>query len=99
MTDLLVGLSASTVPVIVITGPGGIGKTTLGVAVAHRSAAHFEGGQLYADLRGSTSAPTDSAEVLAEFLRALAWSACPSPGPSGSRCTEASSPAAGCSSC
>jgi DNA-binding SARP family transcriptional activator/tetratricopeptide (TPR) repeat protein len=69
--DLLARASASSVPVVVISGPGGIGKTALAVAAAHQSAVHFPDGQLYADLRGSTSVPADSAEVLAEFLRAL----------------------------
>jgi tetratricopeptide (TPR) repeat protein/DNA-binding SARP family transcriptional activator len=70
-SELLRGSPGRVVPVVVISGPGGIGKTALAVAVAHDSAARFPDGQLYADLRGSASSPADPAEILAQFLRAL----------------------------
>lgn len=54
-----------------LVGPGGIGKTTLATAVAHRVAGHFADGQLYADLRGSHTDAADPHDVLAGFLRAL----------------------------
>jgi DNA-binding SARP family transcriptional activator len=59
------------VPVVVITGQGGVGKTSLAVHSSHALAAQFEGGQLFADLRGASSRPTDPAQVLERFLRAL----------------------------
>ncbi|HET8681509.1 MAG TPA: BTAD domain-containing putative transcriptional regulator, partial [Micromonosporaceae bacterium] len=58
-------------PVVVVTGAGGIGKTVLAVRVAHQVRAHYPDGQLYVELRGTTAQPADSAEVLAQLLRAF----------------------------
>ncbi|MBW1599716.1 NB-ARC domain-containing protein, partial [Streptomyces sp. JJ38] len=58
-------------PVLVLTGPGGVGKTALALHTAHALADRYPGGQLYADLRGSQPAPADPLEVAARFLRAL----------------------------
>lgn len=57
-------------PVAVVMGGAGVGKTALAVHLAHRVAAGFPGGQLYADLHGASrySAPE---QVLERFLRAL----------------------------
>ncbi|MBB5935841.1 AfsR/SARP family transcriptional regulator [Streptomyces zagrosensis] len=59
-------------PICLVTGPAGVGKTTLVVHWAHRNRAGFPGGLLYADLRGfsDTGEPTHL-EVLREFLLAL----------------------------
>ncbi|MEY9860072.1 transcriptional regulator with XRE-family HTH domain [Catenulispora sp. GAS73] len=59
-------------PVAVVTGGGGLGKTTLAVHAAHQAAAWFPDGQLYVDLRGADPAPREASDVLASFLRALA---------------------------
>ncbi|GLZ15041.1 SARP family transcriptional regulator [Actinomadura sp. NBRC 104425] len=69
LTDLLTAREYS--PVTVITGLGGVGKTTLALHVAHRLAARFPDGQLYARLRRPDGAPVDPAEVLGGFLRAF----------------------------
>ena len=58
-------------PVLVVSGAGGIGKTALALRAAHQQAADYPDGQLWAELRGTTSSPAEPAEVLAQFLRAL----------------------------
>ncbi|MFE1899623.1 BTAD domain-containing putative transcriptional regulator [Streptomyces yangpuensis] len=58
--------------VAVISGMPGVGKSALAVHMSHTVRPFFEGGQLYADLRGSTGIGTDPSEVLHGFLRALA---------------------------
>ncbi|UQI46530.1 AfsR/SARP family transcriptional regulator [Streptomyces sp. HU2014] len=57
--------------VAVITGMGGVGKTTLALRTAHTVAAGYPDGQLYANLRGPDGAPSDPAAVLTGFLAAL----------------------------
>jgi DNA-binding SARP family transcriptional activator/tetratricopeptide (TPR) repeat protein len=58
-------------PVVVISGPGGIGKTALAVRAAHEITDHYPDGQLYAELRGTNADPADTGELLAQFLRAF----------------------------
>jgi hypothetical protein len=62
-----------TVPILVIIGTAGAGKTTLAVNWAHQVAARFPDGQLYADLRGfdPSGDPLSSAEAIRGFLHAL----------------------------
>jgi DNA-binding SARP family transcriptional activator len=54
-----------------ITGIGGVGKTTLAVHTGHALAHHYEDGQLYANLLGTSPTPMPSTDVLARFLRRL----------------------------
>lgn len=57
---------------MVLHGPGGVGKTTLAVRWAHRVADRFPDGQLYLDLGGfGTEEPLDAAAALDSVLRAL----------------------------
>ena len=58
-------------PVVVISGPGGIGKTALALRAAHESSDRYPDGQLYMELRGTTGGAVDTGEVLAQFLRAF----------------------------
>lgn len=59
--------------IVVLYGPGGMGKSALAVRVAHELADQFPDGQLYVDLCGSTPGmrPLPASEVLGRFLRRL----------------------------
>jgi DNA-binding SARP family transcriptional activator len=59
------------VPVVVIVGKGGVGKTSLAVHASHGVAHYFPDGQLFADLHGGASYPVGPMQVLERFLRAL----------------------------
>jgi DNA-binding SARP family transcriptional activator len=59
------------VPVALVAGAGGLGKTALAVHAAHRMRSAYPDGQLYVDLLGSSLQPLASADVLARFLRDL----------------------------
>ncbi|MFJ6566036.1 ATP-binding protein [Streptomyces sp. NPDC091292] len=63
---------AGRVPVLVIAGTAGVGKTSLAVHWAHRAKEHFPDGQLYVNLRGyDPGAPLTAALALERFLVAL----------------------------
>lgn len=57
-------------PVTVLYGQGGVGKTTLAVHVAHRLAESYPDGQLYARLRDGDQSVAP-ADILERFLRSL----------------------------
>ncbi|WP_242904799.1 ATP-binding protein [Actinomadura terrae] len=70
LADLGAGTSAH--EAIVVSGPAGIGKTTVVLHWARSIVAHFPDGQLYADLQGHSAAgPVRPAEVLGRFIHAL----------------------------
>jgi tetratricopeptide (TPR) repeat protein/transcriptional regulator with XRE-family HTH domain len=55
-------------PIAVLTGAGGMGKTTLAVHVAHLLAESFPDGQFFIDLHGMELAPLDPARALYQCL-------------------------------
>jgi DNA-binding SARP family transcriptional activator/Tfp pilus assembly protein PilF len=70
---LLPGDAPATVPVALVTGMAGVGKTTLAVRFARQIASRFPDGQLYVNLRGfdPASGPVDPGDALRGFLEAL----------------------------
>jgi DNA-binding SARP family transcriptional activator len=62
---------SAAMPIAVIAGSAGVGKTALAVRWAHSVRDRFPDGQLYIDLRGCTlDAPVRPEQALAHFLRA-----------------------------
>ncbi|OIJ96315.1 AfsR/SARP family transcriptional regulator [Streptomyces monashensis] len=62
--------SRYTVPIVAVSGPGGVGKTALAVRVAHELAELFPDGHLYADMQ-ATQDQQPVANVASRFLFAL----------------------------
>jgi tetratricopeptide (TPR) repeat protein len=61
-----------TAPLVVLSGMGGVGKTTVAVCWAHLVMDDFPDGQLYVDLSGyGVGVPITPGEALGAFLRAL----------------------------
>jgi DNA-binding SARP family transcriptional activator len=74
LCDLLSGRSEDSpgaVPVALVAGAGGLGKTTLAIHAAHRMRPSYPDGQLYVDLLGAGPQPLVPPEVLGRFLRDL----------------------------
>jgi hypothetical protein len=65
--------ASGTLTIWAVTGPAGVGKSTLAVHWAHQAADRFPDGQLYAHLRGFDPAlrPAAPAEAVRAFLEAL----------------------------
>lgn len=74
LVDVLIAAprgSRTAVPIAMVTGKPGVGKTTLAIHVAHKVRQTFPDGQLYSNLRGGEPIPADPFAVLAGFLREL----------------------------
>lgn len=59
-------------PIIVLSGSGGIGKSSLACHAAHQVQDRFPDGQLYANLRGASGRPLAPGHVLTRFIGDLA---------------------------
>lgn len=70
-------VAPATMPTGVMSGAGGMGKSTLAHRVAHEIAEHFPDGQHHLELHGSTPNPASVEEVLGRVLRDLDPSATP----------------------
>ncbi len=57
--------------VVAISGPGGVGKSSLALHAACLVREQFPDGQLFVELRGQSESPLDPYDVLATLLRAL----------------------------
>lgn len=68
--QLAQAMPAAGMPVTVVAGPPGAGKTSLAVKAAHLAASAYCDGQLYVGL-GGVSQPRDPAELLGELVRSL----------------------------
>ncbi|WP_161624884.1 AfsR/SARP family transcriptional regulator [Streptomyces spectabilis] len=64
-------------PITVISGPGGYGKTTLAIEAAHRMTGDYPDSQLYAHLSGAHPQPASAGDVLSRFLTLLGVSEIP----------------------
>ncbi|WP_189218919.1 MULTISPECIES: ATP-binding protein [Streptomyces] len=66
------GQPGEAVPMVLITGTAGVGKTSLAIRLAHRIGGRYPDGQLFINLRGYDVGPALApAAVLERFLRAL----------------------------
>ncbi|QTZ92906.1 AAA family ATPase [Streptomyces auratus] len=72
LNGLLARRQEESTPLVVVSGPAGIGKTSLVTRWLRNTAEEFPDGQLYADLRGhSFDGPASPSDILGQFLRAL----------------------------
>jgi hypothetical protein len=70
LDEVILGRGGESLPIAVVTGPPGIGKTALAVDWAHRALWRFPDGVLHVDLRGwSPDRPLTPEEVLPAWLR------------------------------
>ena len=70
--DRVLAAERTGVPIVVVCGTAGVGKTALGLRWAHRIRSEFPDGRLYVDLRGyDPCAPVSAPEALGRLLDGL----------------------------
>ncbi|MCC9309657.1 winged helix-turn-helix domain-containing protein [Kitasatospora sp. RB6PN24] len=69
--SLVAGRRSGPVPLVVVSGPPGVGKTALAVHAAHRVRERFPDGQLYAALHEPDGTPGDVGVLLGRLLADL----------------------------
>jgi tetratricopeptide (TPR) repeat protein len=75
-SELLTEHNATAAPILVLSGPPGVGKSALAVHLARRLRREFPDGVLHVNLHGYSTGPTMTvAQTLSYFLRALGLSA------------------------
>lgn len=70
LEQALTGAHSAT-PVVVVSGPPGVGKTALAVHLAHGLRDRFPDGQVFVPMAGASTTPRDQRDVLAELLHNL----------------------------
>ncbi|WP_202875383.1 AfsR/SARP family transcriptional regulator [Kribbella albertanoniae] len=63
--------AGASMPIAVVSGPGGSGKSALAIHVTHRTMERYPDGQFYVELRGTSETPAEPWEVLGRILRQL----------------------------
>jgi DNA-binding SARP family transcriptional activator/tetratricopeptide (TPR) repeat protein len=58
-------------PVVVLSGPPGVGKSALALHIAHQIRQRFPDGQLFVSLAGASTQPRVPSDVLGDLLRVL----------------------------
>jgi tetratricopeptide (TPR) repeat protein len=61
--------------ILTISGPAGVGKTSLGLRLAHHLSARHPDGQLWVEMRGASAEPADPDEALRRLLLVFGVSA------------------------
>lgn len=59
------------IPIVLVSGQPGVGKTALALYAAHELSSRFPDGQLWVQLAGSSERPRDPGDVLGAMLRVL----------------------------
>lgn len=77
ITEALTRRTEQVVPVVIVHGPAGYGKTTLAVDAAHQVASDYPDGQIFAELVDDDGQPVATADLLGRILRDVGEAAVP----------------------
>ncbi|MBN1401553.1 MAG: tetratricopeptide repeat protein [Anaerolineae bacterium] len=71
LLQLVEAVERDGVSLVALRGLGGIGKTALGLALAHRLAPRFPDAQIYLNLRGTEAQPLAPVEAMRQVIRSF----------------------------